>query len=97
MDEPKYKSTVAIVMKNGAQVSTKSICVPQFLWDKFNSNVDPIWFDIEVGDKEKNWMKLRRESIDLISIMNYIDEKEAARKSGLIVPDRSGGGIRRVQ
>lgn len=90
-----YKSTVAIVLKNGVQVSSKSICIPEFLWKAFTVP-EHDWFIIEVGDEEKNFMRIRREDISLISIMNYVPEEQAAKRSGLLVPDRSGG-IRRLQ
>lgn len=107
--EPNYKSTVAIVLKNGVQVSSKSICIPEFLWKGYDAArsaaqelnaytmaIFPL-FEVEVGDDAKNVMRVDVREIVLISIMEYVDEEKAARRSGLVVPNRSAGGIPRVQ
>lgn len=94
-DAPKYNSTIALVLKNGVQVSTKCKDKPAQVWEKFDKAFDT--FVVEVGDPEQNIMKINVKQICLISVMNYIEETKAAKQSGLLVPDRSIAAPRRMQ
>lgn len=85
-----YKCTVAVLFKNGASVTTKTIMNRQQLDESWsNAVIEESMWRIEVGDEKENVLFIDTDEIAFVSIMKYIEEQQAARQSGIAVPQRA--------
>ena len=89
MPTPEYKTTIAILFKNGASVSTKSTLSRDEAWAAYSSAWPNDDMRIPVGDDKNNVAKVRVAEVIFISIQDFVDERAQAQRSGLIVPKNS--------
>ena len=95
MPSKEPKTTLVVLLKSGASITTKCTFSQQELENAYNDTRQKLAdggivdLRIETGDDKNNIMYFRAAEITLFSIMDYVDEKKAAQdaqQAGLIVP-----------
>lgn len=87
------KSTVALVLKNGVQVSTQCSSNPQEVEDSYNRARRDETGELRLctGDDANNIIRVVANECVLFSVRNFVDEKltvKQDKENGLILPPR---------
>lgn len=84
------KTTVALVLKNGVQVSTQCISNSQEIEDAYNrARKDETGeLRISTGDNGNNIIRVVASECVLFSVRDFVDEAKRDRDNGLILPPR---------
>jgi hypothetical protein len=87
------KTTLVVLLKSGASITTKCVSSKQEIETGYNTarqyqaDGGVVDLRIETGDDKNNIMYFRCSEISLLSIMDYVDEKKAAASHGIMKPN----------